>query len=134
MESGRRRNWAGGSCAVIRKTHVLGWALNSKMGADMAEPEDDRISGRIHGEQFEAEEDSIWMRLIFMIIIWMMLSFALTVLGVVTVIQFIILLIQKEPNPRLADFGTDLGIWMAKASRYQLAASNVKPWPWTELD
>jgi hypothetical protein len=51
------------------------------------------------------------------------------------VIQFIIMLVNNgEKNARLADFGTDLGIWMAKAARYQAAASNVKPWPWTDLD
>ncbi|MGR3708080.1 MAG: DUF4389 domain-containing protein, partial [Alterinioella nitratireducens] len=54
--------------------------------------------------------------------------------GVATVIQFIIMAVQKERNERLAEFGTDLGIWMAKAARYQTAASTVKPWPWTDLD
>ncbi len=97
---------------------------------------DDKVDGRIHGEQFEPEEkDSIGSRLIFMIIIWIMIQLAQTVLGVMTVIQFVIMLVNKgEPNERLADFGTDLGIWIAKAARYQTAASNVKPWPWTELD
>lgn len=100
----------------------------------MTDPDDDRYQGRIHGEQFEAEEDQIGMRLIHMILIWFMIQLAQTVLGVVTIIQFIILLINRAPNDRLADFGTDLGVWMAKAARYQTAASNVKPWPWTELD
>ena len=97
---------------------------------------DDKVDGRIHGEQFEPEEkDSIGSRLIFMIIIWIRIQLAQTVLGVMTVIQFVIMLVNKgEPNERLADFGTDLGIWIAKAARYQTAASNVKPWPWTELD
>lgn len=64
-----------------------------------------------------------------------MISVAQTVLGVMTVIQFVIMLVNnKAPNERLAEFGTDLGIWIAKAARYQTAASNVKPWPWTELD
>jgi len=27
-----------------------------------------------------------------------------------------------------------MGVWMAKAIRYQTAGSEVKPWPWTELD
>ena len=96
---------------------------------------DDKVDGRIHGEQFEPEEkDSIGSRLIFMIIVWIMIQLAQTVLGVMTVIQFVIMLVNKgEPNERLADFGTDLGIWIAKAARYQTAASNVKPWPWTEL-
>lgn len=102
----------------------------------MSDNDDAKIEGRIHGEQFEpAEEDNLLMRLIYMIIIALMISFAQTVLGAATVIQFVILVINnKQPNERLADFGTDLGIWIAKAARYQTAASNVKPWPWTELD
>ena len=104
--------------------------------SEMPQDEDSKIDGRIHGEQFEpSEKDGLLMRLIFMILIAIMISFAQTVLGVVTVIQFVILVINnKQPNERLADFGTDLGIWIAKAARYQTAASNVKPWPWTELD
>ncbi len=100
----------------------------------MTGDDDDRYQGRIHGEQFETEADPIGLRLIYMIIIAVMISLAQTVLGVATVVQFIILLINKNPNERLADFGTDLGVWVAKAARYQTAASNVKPWPWTELD
>ncbi|MGR3493044.1 MAG: DUF4389 domain-containing protein [Shimia sp.] len=74
-------------------------------------------------------------RLLHMILIWAMLSLAQTVLTLATVVQLIIMLINRsEPNPRLADFGTDLGIWVAKAARYQTGASDVKPWPWTELD
>ena len=76
---------------------------------------DDKVDGRIHGEQFEPEEkDSIGSRLIFMIIVWIMIQLAQTVLGVMTVIQFVIMLVNKgEPNERLADFETDLGIWIA---------------------
>jgi succinate-acetate transporter protein len=99
----------------------------------VAEPED--INGRLHGEQFEPEQkEGLLTRLIYMILIAVMISVAQTVLATATVLQFIILAVTKEPNPRLADFGTDLGIWIAKAARYQMVASNVKPWPWTELD
>ena len=80
-------------------------------------------------------EESLWMRLLYMLIISFMLSFAGTAISVLTVIQFIIMLLNKgQPNERLADLGTDIGIWFAKAVRYQTAASDVKPWPWTELD
>ena len=102
----------------------------------MAGQDEEKIRGRLHGEQFEPEqEDNILMRLLYMILIAIMISFAQTVLGVATVLQFIIMLVSnKKPNERLADFGTDLGVWIAKAARYQTAASEVKPWPWTELD
>jgi hypothetical protein len=97
--------------------------------------DDDRIEGRLHGEQPEVETEPMGMRLLYMVLIWLMLSLAQTVLTVATVVQAIILLVNKhEPNERLAEFGTDLGIWMAKAARYQTGASEVKPWPWTELD
>jgi len=102
----------------------------------MAEPEDDKVTGRIHGEQPEPEKDeSLLLRLIYMVLIAIMISIAQTILGVATIVQFVIMLINnKQPNERLAEFGTDLGIWIAKAARYQTAASDVKPWPWTELD
>ena len=98
--------------------------------------EEEKFEGRMHGPQFEpAEKDSLWMRLVFMILIAIMISIAQTVLGVTTVIQFVIMILSKgEPNERLADFGTSLGIWVAEAARSQTAASEVKPWPWTELD
>jgi hypothetical protein len=74
-------------------------------------------------------------RLFHVVIIWFMLSLAATVLTAVTVIQFIIQLASKgQPNDRLAEFGEGLGIWIAKAARYQAAASETKPWPWTDID
>ena len=99
------------------------------------EPEHDKMMGRIHGEQPAVEDENILARLVYMFIIWIMLSFAQTILTFSTVVQFIIMVAnQKQPNERLADFGTDLGVWIAKAARYQTGASDVKPWPWTELD
>ena len=102
----------------------------------MSDQDDEKLMGRVHGEQFEPEnEDNIFLRLVYMIIIAVMISFAQTILGVATILQFVIMLVNnKQPNERLADFGTDLGVWIAKAARYQTAASEVKPWPWTELD
>jgi len=97
--------------------------------------DDDRIEGRLNGEQPEADRHPMGMRLVYMVIIWVMLSLANTVLTIATVVQFVLMLINNnQPNERLAEFGTDLGIWIAKAARFQTGASEVKPWPWTELD
>ncbi|MCP3971098.1 MAG: DUF4389 domain-containing protein [Rhodobacteraceae bacterium] len=98
--------------------------------------EEEKFDGRMHGPQFEPEDkDGLGMRLVFMILIWLMIQFAQTVLGVATLIQFVIMALSKgEPNERLAEFGESLGIWVAKAARFLTAASEVKPWPWTELD
>lgn len=98
--------------------------------------EEEKFEGRMHGPQFDPEQkDGLWTRLIYVILIAVMISIAQTVLGVATVIQFVVMALSKgAPNDRLAEFGTSLGIWIAKAARYQTAASEVKPWPWTELD
>ncbi|MEL6549736.1 MAG: DUF4389 domain-containing protein [Pseudomonadota bacterium] len=80
-------------------------------------------------------EEGLGQRFVSSIIIWLMIQLAQTLIAFITVVQFIFLLIdQKKPNPRLAGFGEDVGIWVAKATRYQAGASEVKPWPWTELD
>ncbi|MDR9426515.1 MAG: DUF4389 domain-containing protein [Salibaculum sp.] len=80
-------------------------------------------------------DENLFTRLIYMIIVGVMLSFVGTVLGIVALIQFVLTLVNnKVPNDRLAEFGTTLGIWVAKAARYQAFASEEKPWPWTELD
>jgi hypothetical protein len=101
----------------------------------MSASDDDKLNGRIHGEQPSAQKENLALRLVHMVLIWVMLSIASTVLTVATVIQFVIMLVNGgKPNERLADFGTDLGVWIAKAARFQTGASEVKPWPWTELD
>ena len=98
--------------------------------------DEDKISGRLHGEQFEPEEpESLILRIVYLVLIGTMMSVSQTILGALTVIQLIIMVLNKgAPNPALADFGTDLGVWMAKAVRYMSAASRVKPWPWSNLD
>ncbi|MEO1240257.1 MAG: DUF4389 domain-containing protein, partial [Pseudomonadota bacterium] len=78
--------------------------------------DNDKIDGRILGEQPDAEKHGLGSRLIHMVILWVMLSVAQSVLTLATVVQFVLMLInQGKPNDRLAEFGTDLGIWIAKA-------------------
>lgn len=97
--------------------------------------DDEKIDGRLRGAQPEVAKDGLALRLLYMALIWVMLSIAQTVLTLATVLQFVLMLLGGgTPNARLAEFGTDLGIWIAKAARFQTGASEVKPWPWTELD
>ena len=97
---------------------------------------DDKLDGRLHEPQFDPETpDSMPMRILYTLLIAMMVSLSQTVLGALTLVQLVIMLLNKgEPNENLAGFGTDLGVWIVKAARYMTAGSNVKPWPWTELD
>ena len=91
--------------------------------------DDDRSD--INVEDYE----NIWLRLLHMVIIAVLMSMASSLLGIMTVVQFLIMVFNnRQPNEQLAEMGTTMGVWMAKAARYQMAASEVKPWPWTELD
>lgn len=79
--------------------------------------------------------ESLWIRLVSMVIIAFLMSFAQTLFWLIAFVQFVIMLTNKRtPNEQLSELGTTMGVWMAKAIRYQTAASEVKPWPWTELD
>jgi hypothetical protein len=97
--------------------------------------DDERLAGRLHGEQPRAAAEPMPLRIAYMLLIWLMLRVADTILTLATLVQAILMLAQGgKPNPRIAEFGTDLGVWIAKAARFQTGASEVKPWPWTELD
>ena len=77
-------------------------------------------------------KESIWLRLIWMIIIGFMLSVAQTIIYALALVQFVLMLFrQGRPNTEIAWFGKQLGDWMAKATRFQTAADEEKPWPWT---
>lgn len=81
------------------------------------------------------QSESLWLRLLWMIMIAMMLGLAQTVLQLAALVQFVLMLTrQGRPNVEIAWFGKRLGDWSAKAIRYQTAADDEKPWPWTPLD
>ena len=77
----------------------------------------------------------IWLRGLWMLVMAVLAGFALTVLHVVTLLQFILMLTDGgKPNPQIAAFGGSLAGWLAKAARFQTGSSEDKPWPWSPLD
>ena len=79
--------------------------------------------------------DNLWLRLLWMILIGMMLGLAQTALQIAALLQFVLMLTrQGRPNAELAWFGKRMGDWMAKAVRFQTAADEEKPWPWSPLE
>jgi hypothetical protein len=86
-----------------------------------------------HGD--DGAPESLWLRLLWMILIAIMLGVVQTVLQVTALVQFILMVTRNgRPNVEIAWFGKRLGDWSAKAIRYQTAADDEKPWPWTPLD
>lgn len=103
--------------------------------ADPHEFDDVMPENTAHRTPEDPVEESLFTRFVYVVLIWMMMSLATSVIGVLVFVQFVIMMVnRKQPNERIAELGTDVGIWVAKATRYLTAASEVKPWPWTELD
>jgi hypothetical protein len=92
-------------------------------------PSDD--PNRPHDEPLPRE---VWPRILWIIVIAAMIHVAQSLLIVVAVVQIVIMLTNRgRPNEELADFGSMVGAWIAKAARFQSAASDIKPWPWTPM-
>jgi hypothetical protein len=82
-----------------------------------------------------SERPSLWLRLLWMVIVAVLLSLVQTLLGVLAVVQLILMAVNAgKPNPEIAAFGKRLGPWMAKAAAFQTAASEERQWPWAPLD
>lgn len=83
----------------------------------------------------DSSHESLWMRLLWMVVIAILMGMAQTLLNVLALVQLIVLAVTKrQANAEIAGFGRRLGLWMAKSARFQTAESDEKPWPWSGLD
>lgn len=91
---------------------------------------DQDTAPRILPEPGAAPKGSLWMRGLMMLILAILIGLAQTILHALTVLQFVLMLIDKgKPNAQIASFGKSLGGWLAKAAAFQTAQSEAKPWP-----
>ena len=51
-------------------------------------------------------------------------------LNLVTIVQFLWLLLAGEPNRFLVGFGRSLAVWFAEAACFMSCASDEMPFPW----
>jgi hypothetical protein len=72
----------------------------------------------------------IWIRGAFMVFFLIAFGIAQGLLTLTAVIQFLSLLITRQPNAFLTNFGRSLGQWLAQTARFQSCASDERPFPW----
>ena len=95
---------------------------------------DDRDGDRSHDDDDRADRQSrkpIWQRGAFMLFFIIAFSIAQTLLTVIAVVQFLTMLITREPNPQIARFGRSLGLWLDQTALFQSADSDRRPFPWS---
>ena len=78
------------------------------------------------------EPESPWLRGVSMLIMAIMFKIAATILGLSAVIQFIWMVAKKETNQPIADFGTDLADWQARAARFLTGSTEDRPFPFAK--
>ena len=78
------------------------------------------------------EGESLWWRLLWIVILALLNPIAQSVLTAATLLQFVLMALHgRQPNTQIAWFGHSLADWLAKSARFQTAASEEKPWPWS---
>ena len=75
---------------------------------------------------------NIWIRGLFMLLMGIAFQVCETVLCFVTVIQFVITLLNDTPNIRLVSFGRSMGSYLRQIVNYLTFATEEMPFPFGE--
>ena len=83
------------------------------------------------GPAFEqhVKSRSTWLRLVFMIIMWVLYELTRVVTAVVVILQFLHVLFTGETNPRLKHFGGSLAAYTHEMVSYLTFNTEVRPFP-----
>jgi hypothetical protein len=72
----------------------------------------------------------IWLRGLLMLLFMIAFTIGQWLLNVLAVVQFVWLLLAREPNQFIASIGNSLSIWLAEIGRFLTCATEDKPFPW----
>ena len=75
---------------------------------------------------------SIWLRLIIMLLMGLAYQLTGTMVLIVTVIQFVVRLVNDTPNIQLVKFGRSLGRYLQQIVNFLTFASEELPFPFTD--
>lgn len=98
-------------------------------------PPADHVAGEDHEDSIEKNLKSrpTWLRLVFMVVFYVLVSIAAMVATAVVVLGFLWVLFTGEPNPQLKSTGQSLATYLCQVVRYLTFNSDDRPFPF-ELD
>lgn len=75
----------------------------------------------------------IWVRGFFMLLMILLFQVTGTVVFIVMIIQFVMHLINDEPNTRLVSFGRSLALYLRQIANFLTFTSEEVPFPFQRL-
>jgi hypothetical protein len=75
---------------------------------------------------------NIWMHGLTVVILLALTHLALALLAACGVIQFFWMVISKERNEQIIEFGNGLSDWLGKTAGFVTGRSEDKPFPWAQ--
>lgn len=78
------------------------------------------------------KQRNIWMRGLFMLLMAMALHVSGTVLFIISLIQFVIMLLSDTPNERLVKFGCSLARYFQQIVNFMAFATEEMPFPFND--
>lgn len=78
------------------------------------------------------EKRSMWLRVLFMILMALAFNLAATIVGVLAVVQILLTLINSESNERLRRFGQGLGMYLRQIADFLSFATEEVPFPFND--
>ncbi len=88
----------------------------------------------MNSETLEApvKKRNIWVRGLFMLLMVLAYHVSATVLFVISLIQFLIVLMNDKPNARLVSFGRSLGRYFQQIVNFVTFATEEMPFPFND--
>lgn len=75
---------------------------------------------------------NVWVRGLFMLLLGFAFQVCGTVLCIVTIVQFVLVLVNHTPNVRLIAFGRSMGSYLRQIVKFQTFATEEIPFPFSE--
>jgi hypothetical protein len=89
------------------------------------------LDSQIENAPASPAKPETWKRGLVMLAFMIAFGAGQSILYLIAVAQFFWLLIAKEPNKLLAEFGQSLAVWLAQTAKFLTCATDEKPFPWT---
>lgn len=74
-----------------------------------------------------------WLKVIFILLFWVLLTVVGWVLGAIVFVQLIIVLLTGERNMQLVNFGANLGVYLKQIVDYVCFVEDDKPFPFEDF-